>query len=746
MTDRSDLPIVQWARDYASLGWKVFPVSPDKTPLTAHGFKDASADLTQINAWWTQYPQAGIGVATGEVSGIVVLDVDLEKPGTEESLRELVRQRGALAQDVVARSGGGGWHFYFRHPSNGIKVPNVQRLLGLTGIDVRGDGGYIIAPPSLHKSGNFYEWGQNQSPFDTAPPVSPDFLYSGTRQSFSLQYSDQIPEGSRNATLASIAGMMRSLGFDEPTILDLLKRQNLMRCHPPLPDAEVETIAHHVAMYPPHPNRQGETTGQVDLDQLLRFEQSDTGYAEMIAFVNMGRIKYNHSTGKFFLWDRHWWQADQTMGIYDLTRRVVDRFKESIRLVTEEERQAELTKWARQMNNKSRLESAISLVRSLPTVVSVDADWDRHPYFLGVKNGIIDLRSGILRDGHPQDYISKHVAMVYDPSAKCPTWLKFLEDVFVGDRDVIRFVQKAVGYSMTGETREQCLMLLVGNGSNGKSIFLSTLLALTGGYGFAAPFSTFVRSLTTNPNSNDLASLSGRRFVTASETNEGVALDESRLKSLTGGEVISARFLHQEYFQFTPICKIWLGVNHLPRVHDDSDGFWRRVRQINFPVKFKKAEDAKPGDRIRDETIGPRLLEELPGILAWAVQGAVSWYESSLPTPKAIQEATLQYRQDSDPLAEFFDLHCIRGATESCDSSELFKAYLGFARIKLLKQYEILSSTRFHGRLARDFQRDQSNGSRRYLGISLKPESQAQLSQAESGGMTIVFKNQSSQT
>lgn len=720
--------MLQHALDYAAIGWRVFPVTNQKKPMTPNGFKDGTTDTSIIESWWKKWPEAGIGVATGIVSGIVVLDVDMGKEGAEENLRTIVRDRGLFPQNVVARTGGGGYHFYFAHPGEKVKVANAQNLFHLAGIDIRGDGGYVVVPPSGHASGNFYEWGEGQSPFEARLESCPEYFYNdraATLAQGAFQFAGPITSGERNATLASIAGLLRSMGLQEPEIRVVLRSQNALRCQPPLSDTEVDTIASYITNYPPRNNRPEGIIDRAGLTQLLTFERSDAGFGAMLAFALLGQIKYNHTSGRWLLWRTHYWEEDTTQ---EILLRAIDTtmlFKQAADVITDEDLRTSAQRYALHIQHRSRLEAGMFIASAQPAIASTHTDWNKNLSIVAAQNGVINLRTGELSPGRAEDLISAFLPIEYDPEAECPLWLKFLDDIFQGDQDVISFVQSAVGYSLTGENTEQCLFLLVGKGANGKSTFLDTIHAILGRYAYPAPFSTFERNQNAGSQTNDLAALAGRRLVSASEPNEGVTLSESRIKSLTGGESISARFLHQEFFEFKPTFKIWLGVNHLPRVVDDSDGFWRRVKRIDFPVQFWSPNEMWDPDtqKPKDPDLGKKLKAEYAGILAWAVRGAIKWYENGLVTPATVIESTKVYRTDSDPLHEFFETHCEQDPNAEVDADEFYKAYTAHCKSRMMKAYEILSSNRFGQRLSREFTAGRLRGNKSYIGIRLKEDS-----------------------
>jgi putative DNA primase/helicase len=230
-----------------------------------------------------------------------------------------------------------------------------------------------------------------------------------------------------------------------------------------------------------------------------------------------------------------------------------------------------------------------------------------------------------------------------------------------------------VGYCLTGDTSEQCLFLAFGDGSNGKSTFLNIIGYILGDYAHNLPFSAFeVKKNSSIP--NDVATLVGRRFVTAVETSESQRLNEARIKALTGGDRITARFLHAEYFTFQPAAKFWLAFNHKPRVTDDSHGFWRRIRLIPFTQTFDESS--------KDRQLESKLRSEAPGILAWAVRGCIEWQQQQhgLGMPRAVEVATREYRSENDVLAEFVDNCCVIDPTQSVSSADLFVAYGHWAK------------------------------------------------------------------
>jgi putative DNA primase/helicase len=395
--------------------------------------------------------------------------------------------------------------------------------------------------------------------------------------------------------------------------------------------------------------------------KLHSFPLSDSGNAELIASLFAHRLRFDHRQKTWLVWKGSFWAEDSDGEAYRMAKTAARaRFKHANDLCDDEKRRAEI-RWALQSESQYHLRAALELAKHTAPIADPGSNWDSDPLLLGVHNGVVDLRTGYLRTGSPEDRVTRRTVVPYDPSACCPQFEQFLCQVFLGEVDIIRFVQKAIGYSLTGDVREQCLFLCYGDGSNGKTTLLETVRSLLAGYAHNLPFSAFeLTARSAVP--NDIAGLVSKRFVTAVETRENLIFNEGRVKALTGGDFCTARFLYGEFFSFDPTAKFWLAFNHKPRVTDDSHGFWRRVRLIPFRAKFGGADEVK--------NFGSKLRAEASGILAWAVRGCLSWQREGLGLPPAICEATSLYQKESDHLEGFLeDLYelCPGGFTKCSD-------------------------------------------------------------------------------
>lgn len=676
------------ALDYAARGFAVFPVA-GKRPRTPHGLKDASRDPAEIAAWWEKWPGAGVAIRTGAASDLVVLDVDGEDGA--DALAELERRHGALpaTASVTTRRG---CHYYFRHP--GGDLPNTAGKIGAN-VDTRGDGGYVVAAPSPHPSGGFYEWDRtlDESPIAAPPAWLVDLLTAPARNgngNGAAPVGDQIPAGKRNAELASLAGTMRRRGMAAAEIAAALRETNRSRCQPPLPDDELEAIAASISRYEPD----------------TRPAYTDLGNARRFATEFGERTRYVFERRRWIVWDGNRWRADSDGEPRRAAKEIArSLLAEAATLSGEEQKRA--VSWAMKSQSEPRLRAALELAGTEPEIVLRAEQLDADPMLLSVANGTLDLSTGELRAADPDELLTVGAEVAYDPEAKCPRWLRFLDEVFDGDAELIGFVRRLCGYCLTGDTREHVLPVLHGAGCNGKSTFIASLRRLLGEHAVAAAFETFMRQRNRGPR-NDLARLHRARLVTAAESGEGRRLDEATVKEITGGDAIAARFLYGEHFEFVPQFKLLLVTNHRPKVDGDDDAIWRRIRLVPFEESFEGRED-------RD--LAGKLEAELPGILAWAVAGCLEWQRDGLGTAGAVTRATAEYRQDEDVLGAFLEERCELSGEVA--TTELRAAYERFCEDLGEKP---LAANVLGRRLAkRGIRRGQrQGGGRTYEGVSIK--------------------------
>jgi putative DNA primase/helicase len=394
--------------------------------------------------------------------------------------------------------------------------------------------------------------------------------------------------------------------------------------------------------------------------------RTDAGNAELFAALFRDRLRFDHARHRWLWYAEYWWTTDADGGIMRLAKQAVrSRLKNSATIGDDKTLKKEM-QWALQSESLPRLQAMLTLAQSEKPLADDGRKWDSDSWLLGVANGVVDLKATRLRPGKPGDLITLHTGIPFDPDAKCPRWDRFLEEIFDGDPDLISYINRAVGYSLTGDTSEQCFFCCHGEGANGKSTFLNAIRYIVGDYACNLPFSAFeLAARSTIP--NDIATLPGRRFVTAIETDESAVLNTARIKALTGGDPITARLLYRDLFTFIPVAKFWLAFNHRPDVADDSHGFWRRVHLIPFNRQFDP--DAEPD-------LPDKFRAEAQGIMAWAIRGCLEWRTEGLAPPSSVLQATNAYRQDSDPLRNFVADRCILHPDAQISVASLWSEYI----------------------------------------------------------------------
>lgn len=321
------------------------------------------------------------------------------------------------------------------------------------------------------------------------------------------------------------------------------------------------------------------------------------------------------------------------------------------------------------LGSKQRRDNVVEMLKGLPEA-RYSGEWDTDPWLLAAPNGVIDLRTGELRAGSPDQRITKAVRVPYDPDAKCPRWLRFLEEVFAHDPELPAYVQRLLGYGITGSTKEQCFAVLYGAGSNGKSTLLTTLRELLGDHAATVPFDAFTTSGKAR-GGPEAELLVGARLALASETNRSAVLDSAAIKNATGGEEITVNPKYRKPYAFKPQALILLASNYKPIVREQDTGTWRRVKLIPFMQRFDGAA--------KDMHLEDTLRAEMAGILAWLVRGAVDWHTHGLSDPASVRAAVEEYREESDTLAGFFPGVVVEDASGRITGADLWQAYSAWA-------------------------------------------------------------------
>lgn len=455
-------------------------------------------------------------------------------------------------------------------------------------------------------------------------------------------------------------------------------------------------------------------TVDADGDAELKFHQSRTsvGQAERFAELYGKEFRFNHFRQTWLHYESPCWRTDADKAVYRAATEFARLQQREALTIPNHSEKREALAFAIKTESPSALKNMIDCATWNLVFSDRGDDWDMDPWALAVQNGVLDLRTGILRPGSPSDRITLKCAVPYDASAQCPRWWQFLSEIFGTDDELVEFIWRLAGYFLTGQTTERVVPMFYGRGANGKSVFLNVIASLLGDYAFALPFSS-LQFQKQEGIPNDLAALVGRRFVTMIEANDGLRLNEAKLKTLSGNDRISARFLHGEFFTFQPVAKFVLAMNHKPVAKDDSPGFWDRIRLVPFLHTFPLGA--------RDETLQARLIDtEGLGILAWMVEGCLRWQTSGLTRPAAVVAATAEYQADSDQLAEFLSACTDTSNPESVTAAaEVQKAYNGWADSRGLNKIERLSATTLGRQLSERFGSKHTMKGRVYHGLQV---------------------------
>ena len=401
---------------------------------------------------------------------------------------------------------------------------------------------------------------------------------------------------------------------------------------------------------------------QAEPDQSRLPEFSDEALALRFAEVHAADLRYVATWSHWLSWDGARWKFDDTLDAYNRARKIC-------RTASSE---------CTEMKIKMVLASAKTiaaverLARSDRRLVATVGQWDADPWLLNTPGGVVDLRTGKLRPHRPDDYMTKITAVAPDASVSTPTWQKFLIRVANGDADLISYLQRMSGYTLTGLTNEHALFFLYGTGANGKTTFDSAITGCMGDYHRTAPIETFTDSKSER-HPTDIARLRSARLVTATETEEGRRWAESKIKTLTGGDKVAARFMRQDFFEFMPQFKLIIAGNHKPGLRSVDESIRRRFNLIPFIVMIPVEE--------RDDKLTDKLKAEWPGILAWMIEGCLEWQKQGLAAPEAVTSATAAYLDAEDAVAAWIDECCERDPNAFEKTSTLFTSWKNWATL-----------------------------------------------------------------
>ena len=683
---------LQDALRYAFAGIPVFPLAGKKPiempgvenvdgfiiPPGQSGFHQATTDPSKIERWFTAYGEPNLGTPTGvhidAVTGqpnarpFDVLDIDPDHGGMA-SLALLMRSHGELPETAQQITGSGGHHYCFL--SDG-KVKNSAGGIA-PGIDVRGTGGYIVLPPSIHPDTlEPYRWAQDVTEAELAP--WPEWLLTLiseiSRKRQSTEVGARIPLGVQEATLMRMAGAMRRHSATKSEIYAALIVVAQERCDPPVSPADVERMATSASSYAPG-------------DNLIGFPIDDAGNAERLV-ARYGPVIRHVSDSRagadgWYFYDGRVWE-DSTSKVVQHQLETARAYQDAAAAMPEDDaeqlaKKVAHTKNAKAMANERGMTALRKLAATFPEIEVERSELDADPWLFNCANGILDVSTGELLPHDASHMLTRQSPVIYDPDAQSDLWDSYLEWLTAGRNDLARFLQVAAGYSMTADAREEKLFFIHGRAASGKTTFVESVKAVMGSYAMTADFSTFLKGHSVGGPRTDIARLHGARYVSSVEVDQGQALAEGLVKQMTGGDAITARFLYAAEFEFHASHKLWLVANDAPKVSSEDDGLWRRILRI-------PCDNVVPEGQ-RDTTLKPRLKDTAlsgPAILAWMVKGAQIWRQEGLIVPESIRQATLDYQESQDPITDFIKESCEPEPGGSVLVADLWTAYLAYCK------------------------------------------------------------------
>lgn len=660
---------------YIELGMVPCPVRlGSKTPIQDDW---PSTEAAAARSFFEQNPGCNVGIVLGEASGGIV-DVDLDNEAAL-AIGPLLLPRTGMRfgretkqnSHYVYRALGPQGTQQFRHPVNGRMI-----------LELRGNGAQTVFPPSIHKDtgeeirfegeiGHPLEIGRAEllqaCRLVAIGSVVLDHWREGSRHKLSLALAGflahaKVPRPDSESLFQALTTAARDEEADDrflalattydrlaaggtvgfrATLDGILGKKTIQAFRKWLPMTPLATTDRSTAVVSTSIQSNGtflaSSSGRPHIERL----STDLDAADLFVEATGGRLIFADQEGQWFAANNH---VHRPVTPCHVTEFAFNLVQEAAGKTTFAQMSG-----MKAVFSRSRVTSMVELGK---TKLRVDhASFDRDLWKAGCENGVLDLEVRELVE--PTSILTKRLGTAYDAEATCPVFQAFLAEVFEHDQDKIAFVQRAVGYTLTGRTSEQCLFVLTGSGANGKSTLLKVLHQLMGDYAGVVPMHTLMVSRHGSDRTDDLAELKGKRFVSAQEGEAGQRLAEAKIKLMTGGDDISCRALYKAYETYSPQFKLWLATNELPEIKGLGEATWRRIHVIEFPVTIPASK--------RDSKLPDRLSEELPGILNWALAGLASWADGgSLNAPESVASATRAYRADSDTVGQFLDVCCIR--------------------------------------------------------------------------------------
>jgi len=651
---------------YAKRGLAVFPCN-GKIPLTSNGYKDASSDSATVEKLFTAHPKANIGLVTGKVSGIFVLDIDIKNnAGGADSLSELEKINGPLPTTVESLTWSGGRHIFFKYPPQGIGCRTGIR----PGIDIRGDGGYVIAPPSIVE-GKPYSWEVSHHPEGVPMVDAPEWLLDLIAQRTPIDHADReikYSKGKRNSWLTSRAGKYRAMGHNPETIELLCRIDNENQCTPPLKEKEVHNIAFSVGKYPVVAKI---TKGDFNCNAVARdILKSNT-------IINCSDYFYKYNGTVY-----------QEINIAFVRKLIADKLGESF--------------------SSFRYNEVLLAIKAQSYT---DPEALNSSQLINLKNGMFDVENMTLAPHDPKYCSTIQLPVNYKEDAGCPLWINTLNGIFQDKQEkerteCIEILQEFFGLCLTKETKYEKALFLLGEGRNGKSTILYVLQHILGKENFSSV------PLENLGNQNYIAVLFNKLANISIETNAKTSIYDAMFKSIISGDYVMGARKYGHPFQFFPFCKMILALNNMPQVNDKTDAFFKRLIIVKLTRQFS--------DQEQDRTLRAKLILESDGIFLWMIRGYQKLKEKGYFILGSIMENEIsEYRKENNSVLTFVEEECELAAENMVGKDQLYSAYTTWCKNC---GYRPLSKVKFGSQIIKHFglhKDDRNNGSRIWSGISL---------------------------
>lgn len=461
-------------------------------------------------------------------------------------------------------------------------------------------------------------------------------------------------------------------------------------------------------------------TGEVSNKK--EYDLNDTGNA--IRFIDRfgTNIRYNFDNKVWMVFDGKTWVEDSKQIVKKQADIMINEMKVEAIQEPDKDLRNEKLKNVKHLSSNSGKEAMLKEAMHIGNTPTVNKDYNTDNYLLNCFNGIVDLKTGNLISHDKKYMMSKNTRVECDLVNEPKRWIQFLKEIFNGSQEMVDFIQIALGYTLTGDTKEQVMFQCYGEGANGKSVFFDIVYAIMGDYGLNSQIESFLAKVNQNAGANsEIARMNGARFIRTNEPNDNSRMNEGLVKQLVGGDVTTARFLYGKEFEFAPVFKLWIATNYKLVVRGTDTGVWRRMIVVPFKVTFEGAR--------KDKNLKEKLMKELPQILGWCVKGCLKWQKTELIPPKEIENETNAYMQEMDIVLKFIN-DCVKESPyERVKASDVFKEYKYWA--KSSNEWDGMTQAKFGIEMGKKFEKKNINGYVYYMGIILKKDDKSYVYEGE---------------